>query len=111
MIDLRPCAYACVYVDPVLTSQRYDISISTRTTNMSFFSCAYAYACVAAVFTCLQGVRVLMLMLMCSWKRGLSFEGSDNDEKTTKGPLIRGKIRRVLDKTRTFRINGTFRLK
>ena len=27
------------------------------------------------------------------------------------GPLIRGKIRRVLNKTRTFRINGTFRLK
>ena len=50
---------------PVLTSQSYDIGISTRTTNMSFFSCAYAYACVAAAFTCLQGVRVLMLMLMC----------------------------------------------
>ena len=27
------------------------------------------------------------------------------------GPFIRGKIRRVLHKTRTFRINGTFRLK
>ena len=27
------------------------------------------------------------------------------------GPFIRGKIRRVLRKTRTFRINGTFRLK
>ena len=27
------------------------------------------------------------------------------------GPFIRGKIRRVLNKTRTFRINGTFRLK
>ena len=27
------------------------------------------------------------------------------------GPFIRGKIRRVLYKTRTFRINGTFRLK
>ena len=26
-------------------------------------------------------------------------------------PFIRGKIRRVLNKTRTFRINGTFRLK
>ena len=25
-------------------------------------------------------------------------------------PFIRGKIRRVLNKTRTFRINGTFRL-
>ena len=27
------------------------------------------------------------------------------------GPFIRGKIRRVLNKTRNFRINGTFRLK
>ena len=31
--------------------------------------------------------------------------------KVTLGPFIRGKIRRVLHKTRTFRINGTFRLK
>ena len=29
----------------------------------------------------------------------------------TLGPFIREKIRRVLNKTRTFRINGTFRLK
>ena len=29
----------------------------------------------------------------------------------TLGPFVRGKIRRVLNKTRTFRINGTFRLK
>ena len=29
----------------------------------------------------------------------------------TLGPFIRGKIRRVLNKTQTFRINGTFRLK
>ena len=29
----------------------------------------------------------------------------------TIGPFIRGKIRRVLNKTRTFRINGTFRPK
>ena len=29
----------------------------------------------------------------------------------TIGPFIRGKIRCVLHKTRTFRINGTFRLK
>ena len=27
------------------------------------------------------------------------------------GPFIPGKIRRVLNKTRTFRVNGTFRLK
>ena len=39
MIGLRPCAYACAYVDPVFTSQKYDISIlskSTRT-NLSMF--------------------------------------------------------------------------
>ena len=37
-----------------------------------------------------------------------------NDKNDTIGPFIRGKIRRVLHrtrKTRTFRINGTFRLK
>ena len=55
------CAYACGYVDPVLTSQSYDISISisTRRTNTSVllvlmlmlmspvfslaYTCAYAY--------------------------------------------------------------------
>ena len=40
----------------------------------------------------------------------------DNTRKSRKkgktlGPFIRGKIRRVLNNTRTFRINGTFRLK
>ena len=58
----RPCAYACVYVDPVFTNQSYDLSmrISTRRTNLSVFlvlmlmspqfslvstcACAYAYA-------------------------------------------------------------------
>ena len=64
MIGPRPCAYACAYVDPVFTSQSYDIiiSISTsiRRTNLSAFlllmlmltqfslaytcACAYAYA-------------------------------------------------------------------
>ena len=34
-----------------------------------------------------------------------------DEHKHTLGPFIRGKIRRVLHKTRTFRINGTFRLK
>ena len=39
MIGPRPCAYACAYVDPVFTSQSYDISISTspRRTNVSVF--------------------------------------------------------------------------
>ena len=62
MIGPRLCAYACAYVDPVFTSQSYDISISTsiRRTNLSAFlllmlmltqfslaytcACAYAYA-------------------------------------------------------------------
>ena len=64
MTGPRPCAYACAYVDPVLTSQSYNISISTSTgrTNLSVFlvlmfmlmspvfslaytrACAYAYA-------------------------------------------------------------------
>ena len=62
MIGPLPCAYAGAYVDPVFTSQSYDISTSTRT-NLSVFlvlmlmlmstqsslaytcACAYAYAC------------------------------------------------------------------
>ena len=41
MIGPRPYAYACAYVDPVFTSQRYDITISTSTrrTNLSVFLC------------------------------------------------------------------------
>ena len=35
MIGPRPCA--CAYVDPVFTSQNYDISTSTRRTNLSVF--------------------------------------------------------------------------
>ena len=37
MIGPRPCAYACAYVDPVFTSQSYDISTSTRRANLSVF--------------------------------------------------------------------------
>ena len=60
MIGPRPCAYACAYVDPVFTSQSYDISISTgtRRTNLSVFlvlmlmstqfSLAYTCACAHA---------------------------------------------------------------
>ena len=64
MIGPRPRAYACAYVDPVFTSQNYDIIISksTRRTNLSVFlvlmlmlmstqfslaytcACAYSYA-------------------------------------------------------------------
>ena len=37
MIGPRLCAYACAYVDPVFTSQSYDISISERRTNSAVF--------------------------------------------------------------------------
>ena len=70
MIGQRPCAYSCAYVDPVFTSQSYDISItiSTRGTNLSVFlvfmlmlmstqfsladtcACAYAYTLVKTSF-------------------------------------------------------------
>ena len=62
MIGPLPCAYACAYVDPVFTSQSYDISISTSTrTNLFVYtvlmlmstqsSLAYTSAC-AYVYTC-----------------------------------------------------------
>ena len=60
MISPLRCAYARAYVDPVFTIQSYDISISTRRTNLSVFlvlmsrqfslaytcACAYTYALV-----------------------------------------------------------------
>ena len=60
-IGPRPCAYGCAYVDSVFTGQSYDVSTSTRRTNLSVFlvlmlmlmstqfslaytcACAYAY--------------------------------------------------------------------
>ena len=68
MIGPRPCAYSCAYVDPVFTSQSYDISTSTRRTNLFVFlvfmlmlmssqfsladtsACAYAYTLVKTSF-------------------------------------------------------------
>ena len=61
MINPRPCACTCAYVDPIFINQSYDISISTSTrTNLSVFlvlmlmlmstqfslayTCAFAYA-------------------------------------------------------------------
>ena len=60
MIGPQPCAYACAYVDPVFTSQSYNIRTSTRRTNLCVFlvlmlmlmstqfslayTCAYAHA-------------------------------------------------------------------
>jgi len=70
MIGPRPCAYACAYVDPVFTSQSYQINIntSTRRTNLYVFlvlmllstqfslayacACAYAYALVKIRLYC-----------------------------------------------------------
>ena len=64
MIGLRPCAYPCAYVDPVFTSQSYDISISTSTNNeVVRFSCAYAYAYVDPVFTCLH---ICLSLCLCA---------------------------------------------
>ena len=55
MIGLRPCTYACAYVDLVLTSQSYDISINTTRTNMPVFlvlMLAYVAAGVLLAYTC-----------------------------------------------------------
>ena len=64
MIGLRPCAYPCAYVDPVFTSQSYDISISTSTNKeLVRFSCAYVYAYVDPVFTCLH---IYLSLCLCA---------------------------------------------
>ena len=61
-IGSRPCTYACAYINPVFTSQSYDISISTSTRRMNLsvffvlmlmlmstqFSLAYTCACACA---------------------------------------------------------------
>ena len=62
MIGPWPCTYACAYINPVFTSQSYDISISTSRRRMNFsvffvlmlmlistqFSLAYTCACACA---------------------------------------------------------------
>ena len=55
MIGPRPCAHPCTYVDPVLTSQSYDISISTSTNNelVPFFVCLCLCLCRPSL-TCLH---------------------------------------------------------
>ena len=44
MIGPRPCAYSCAYVDPVFSSQTYDLSIEhkNKKNDLVRFSCAYA---------------------------------------------------------------------
>ena len=76
-IGPRPCGYACACVDPVFTSQSYDISISTSTRGMSLsvflvlIPCAYAYAYVDPVFTCLHMCLCLSLCLCASENQAL----------------------------------------
>ena len=55
------CVYACAYVDPVLTSQSYDISIGTKRMNVSVLLLVMLMLMppVSALLT-----RVLVLMLM-----------------------------------------------
>ena len=73
MIGPQLCAYPCAYVDPVFTSQSYDISISTSTKNeLVRFSCAYAYAYVDPVFTCLHMCLCSCLCLCASKNQALA---------------------------------------
>ena len=63
--------WPCAYVDPVFTSQSYDISTSTRRKNLSVwhvlmlmstqFSLAYTCACVFAYAYALVKIRLKML--------------------------------------------------
>ena len=65
MIGPQPCAYACAYVDPVFTSQSYNISMSTSTKKNELvrFSCSYAYAHVDPVFT---GLHMCLCLCLCT---------------------------------------------
>ena len=77
----RPCASACAYVDPVFTSQSYDISISTsvRRKNLSAFlplmlmltqfSLAYTCACAYAYAYALVKNQVLLLKIILDVQR------------------------------------------
>ena len=68
MIGPRPCAYACAYVDPVFTSQSYDIGISTSTrrTNLSVFLALILTLCLCRPsFHLLTYVLVLIYALIC----------------------------------------------
>ena len=61
MIGLRPCSYACAYVDLVFTSQSYHISTRTRRTKLSVF---LMLNLTLPIFHLLTHVLLLMLMLM-----------------------------------------------
>ena len=65
MIGPWPCGYTCVYVDPVFTSQSYDISVrtSTKRTNLSGFLVLMLSLC-GPSFHLRTQVPELMLMLI-----------------------------------------------
>ena len=63
MIGPRPCAYSCAYVNPVFTSQSYDINHKHKKNELVRFSCAYAYPYVDPVFTC---VHMCLCLCLCS---------------------------------------------
>ena len=44
----------CAYVDPVFTSQSYDISLSISTRRMDLIFPFFLYLCLCLVFTCLH---------------------------------------------------------
>ena len=63
MIGPRLCAYACAHVDPVFTSQSYEIvKHKCKKDELASFSCAYTSTYVNPVFICFTHVLVLMLM-------------------------------------------------
>ena len=88
MIGPRPCAYACAYVNPVFTSQSYDLSIKHKNKKNNLvrflvlmlmlmstqFSLAYTcdYAYVDPVFTCLHMCLCLCLCLCASENQALA---------------------------------------
>ena len=61
MIGPQSCAYACAYVDPVFTSQSYDINHKHKKNELVRFSCAYAY--VDPFSTCLH---ICLCLCLCS---------------------------------------------
>ena len=85
MIGLRPCAYYCAYVNPVFTSQSYDISISTSTrrTNLSLFLVLMLNTLMSTQFP-LAYICAYAYVLM---KTRLNFLDTDRDCKLKKEKL------------------------
>ena len=113
MIGPRPCAYACAYVDPVFTSQSYDVSISTSTKNeLVRFSCVYAYAYVDPVFTCLHicdyaYVDQFSLAYTCGLCLCLCLCASENQSLALTSPLrLTGRASGLVNVTRRPRLDS-----